>query len=169
VRHHDLNDGYGRRARAIGINIRTATAADSGPIGDLISEFQAYLRGLGDRTEFGFGASAYLRDGFGDSPAFEGLVAEVGQAIVGYALYHHGYDTDRGRRVLHLIDLYVPETWRRQGIGEALVRRVAEAGRAHGAEVMLWSVYKPNEMAMHFYERLGARYVENLRWMALDI
>ena len=151
------------------ISIRTATASDSESIGALISEFQAYLRKLGDRTEFRFGSSAYLRDGFGDSPAFQGLVAEVGKAIVGYALYHHGYDTDHGRRVLHLIDLYVQETWRRQGIGEALMRRVAEAGRAHRAQVMLWSVYKPNTTATSFYERLGARYVEDLHWMALDI
>jgi ribosomal protein S18 acetylase RimI-like enzyme len=151
------------------ISIRTATASDSGPIGDLVSEFQAYLRGLGDRTEFGFGASAYVRDGFGASPAFEGLVAEIGEAIVGYALYHHGYDTDRGQRVVHLIDLYVREASRRQGVGEALVRRVAKVGQAHGAEVILWSVYKPNEMAARFYERLGARYIEDLHWMALDI
>ena len=87
---------------------------------------------------------------------------------MGYALYHHGYDTDHGRRVLHLIDLYVQETWRRQGIGEALVRRVAEAGRAHTAQVMFWSVYKPNTTATSFYERLGALLEHLTGWLYIE-
>ena len=151
------------------VEIRTATASDSGSIGDLISEFQAYLRGLGDSTEFGFGANVYVRDGFGENAAFSGLVAETDRTIVGYALYHDGYETDRGRRVLHLIDLYVQQRWRRRGIGGALMRRAAELGRERGAQVMLWSVYKPNELAARFYEQCGARYITGLHWMVLDI
>jgi GNAT superfamily N-acetyltransferase len=158
-----------RPLTTMSVEIRTATASDSGPIGDLISEFHVYLRGLGDSTEFRFGAKAYVRDGFGDNPAFAGLVAETDHTIVGYALYHEGYETDQGRRVVHLIDLYVHEAWRRRGIGRALLQRVAELGRERGAQVVLWSVYKPNELAAHFYEQLGARYVTGLHWMALDI
>ena len=135
----------------------------------LALEFQKYLRGLGDPTNFNFGADTYLRDGFGPRPAFQGLVAEASNTVVGYALFHDGYDTDRGRRVIHLIDLYVQETQRRQGIGKALVRRVVEIGQDRGAEILFWSVYKPNEPAARFYERLGARYITGLDWMVLDI
>jgi ribosomal protein S18 acetylase RimI-like enzyme len=151
------------------VAIRAATMSDAEAIGRLAAEFQDYLRSLGDRTEFDFGASHYMRDGFGEDPAFAGLVAESGDAVVGYLLYHDGYETDHGRRVVHVIDLYVQAAWRRQGIGESLMRRAAEVGRARGAQLMLWSVYKPNALAMRFYEALGAKYIEDLHFMALNL
>ena len=149
--------------------IRPARESDADAIGTLAAEFQAYLRDLGDRTEFAWGAREYLRDGFGDRAAFAGVVAELDGQVVGYALYHDGYETDRGRRLVHLIDLYVQEGARRRGVGRALMDQVAELGRARGAEIILWSVYKPNALAAVFYERLGARYTSDLVWMALDI
>ena len=149
--------------------IRTATESDAQAIAALAAELQACLRGLGDRTNFAFGAAELLRDGFGDRPAFAGVVAELDGHVVGYALYHDGYETDRGRRLVHLIDLYVQEGARRRGVGRTLMGRVAELGRERGAEIMLWSVYKPNALASAFYERLGAKYTSDLIWMALDI
>ena len=152
------------------LTIRPPTKADAEAIGALAAEFQAYLRGLGDRTDFAWGAKEFLRDGFGDRAAFAGVVAELDGHVVGYALYHDGYETDRGRRLVHLIDLYVHEASRRRGVGQALMTRVAELGRERGAEIVWWSVYRPNARAAAFYERLGARYTaSDLCWMALDI
>jgi hypothetical protein len=34
---------------------------------------------------------------------------------------------------------------------------------------MLWSVYRLNEVALRFYERIGARYVEGLHFMSMRI
>jgi GNAT superfamily N-acetyltransferase len=150
--------------------VRAATESDAEAVGALAAEFQRYLRGLGDLTNFAFGATEFLRDGFGDRAAFAGVIAEVDGQVVGYALYHDGYETDRGRRLVHLIDLYVQEASRRRGIGRALMSRVAQLGRARGAGIMFWSVYKPNTLAGAFYERLGARYTAaDLLWMALDL
>jgi ribosomal protein S18 acetylase RimI-like enzyme len=149
--------------------IRPATESDAQAIGTLAAEFQTYLVELGDRTTFAFGATEFLRDGFGERAAFAGVVAELDRQVVGYALYHDGYETDRGRRLVHLIDLYVQTASRRRGVGRALMNRVSELGRQRGAEIMVWSVYKPNALASAFYERLGARYTSDLLWMALDI
>ena len=149
--------------------IRKATAQDAAAIGEMVAEFQVYLRGLGDQTNFEFGAEKYLRDGFGDDPAFEGLVAETDAGADGYLLYHFGYDTDTGQRLVHIVDLYVRETARQHGIGSALMQRVAEIGRGRGAEVMFWSVLEANMVARRFYEGLGARFVEGLRFMTLGI
>src|SRR5512135_721585 len=102
------------------VSIRQSTADDAEAIGRLAAEFQAYLRSLGDKTRFDWGASKYLRDGFGENPAFEGLVAETESGVVGYLLYHFGYDTERGQRLMHVIDLYVRESFRRRGIAKAL-------------------------------------------------
>ena len=106
------------------MTIRAATDADAQAIGRLEQEFQACLRALGDQTAFAFTAETYLRDGFGPNPAFAGLVAELAGKVVGYLLYHLGYDTDRALRLMYVIDLYVREAKRRCGAGEALMRAV---------------------------------------------
>jgi ribosomal protein S18 acetylase RimI-like enzyme len=149
--------------------IRKATAADADAIGSMVAEFQAYLRGLGDRAEFDFGAAKYLRDGFGDDPAFEGLVAETETGLDGYLLYHFGYDTDAGQRLVHIIDLYVREKSRHRGIGSALMKNVAEMGRAHGARAMFWSVFEANSAALRFYSALGAKPLKDLQFMSVAI
>jgi ribosomal protein S18 acetylase RimI-like enzyme len=92
-------------------------------------------------------------------------VAEVDSRIAGYALYHFGYDTDRGQRLVHLIDLYVSPSFRRSGIGERLMRRLSDIGRSQGAEYMLWSVLKSNALAIRFYEKQGAQHVEHVQFM----
>ena len=62
-------------------------------------------------------AAAYLRDGFGARPAFFGIVAEDQGTVVGYLLYHFGYDSDAAARTLHIADLYVDSGTRRRGAG----------------------------------------------------
>jgi ribosomal protein S18 acetylase RimI-like enzyme len=149
--------------------IRNATAADAQAIGELAKEFQEYLRALGDRTHFEFTAETYLRDGFGPSPAFAGLVAELGSEVIGYLLYHFGYDTDRAMRLMHVIDLYVQASQRRQGVGEALMRAAAQICRNAGGRELTWSVFSPNTLAFQFYERLGAKRIKQLEFMYLPV
>lgn len=147
------------------IEIRQSTADDAESIGTLAAEFQSYLHALGDETEFDWGATQYLRDGFGENPAFEGLVAVVESRVVGYALYHFGYDTDRGQRLVYLIDLFVSQPFRRAGIGDKLMQRLSDVGRSRRAEYVVWSVLKTNRLASRFYERLGATRADKLQFM----
>jgi GNAT superfamily N-acetyltransferase len=147
------------------MTIRQCTAEDAEPIGQLAAEFHSYLRALGDRADFDWDAAKYLRDGFGENAAFEGLVAEVDSKVVAFALYHDGYETDRGQRVIHLIDLFVSEPFRRRGIGKKLMQRIFEIGQIKGAGLVLWSVFKPNAAALRFYEEVGAKYTDGLHFM----
>lgn len=147
------------------MQIRPALPEDADAIARLYGQFADYLRSLGDSTDFRFDAASYLRDGFGPNPAFAGLVAEVADQVVGYLLYHFGYDTDRAIRVLHVIDLFVDPAARGQGIGKALMYSAAQLCRAGGGSELFWAVYKPNKLAADFYQRLGARYVEDLDYM----
>jgi len=147
------------------LRIRPATAADAPAIGTLAAEFQAYLRSVGSTATFTWGAAEYLRDGFGPAPAFEGAVAEIGGHPVGFALFDRGYDTDRGQRYLYLIDLFVTASARGSGVGQALMAWIGEVGRRRGAELIAWSVAIENHAAVRFYERLGARFVEDQRLM----
>ncbi|MBI4641261.1 MAG: GNAT family N-acetyltransferase [Candidatus Tectomicrobia bacterium] len=145
--------------------IRNATAADAPTIGVLAKEFQEYLRALGDRTKFEFTAETYLRDGFGPNSAFSGLVAELDGEVIGYLLYHFGYDTDRAMRLMYVIDLYVQASKRRRGVGEALMRAAAKICRQVGGRELIWSVFSANTLAFQFYDRLGAKRIRDLEFM----
>ncbi len=102
-----------------------------------------------------FSAEAFLRDGFGDNPAFETMVATAGEAAAGYAVYYWGYDTDSATRGVYLADLYVSERHRRDGVGTALVSGVARRSRDEGGRWIFWSVLKRNKAARKFYRHIA--------------
>lgn len=139
------------------LRLRTAREEDAEAVAQLAAEFVAYLTALGDPEPRGITSTEYLRDGFGDRRAFDGFVAQEGTAVVGYLLYHDGYDVDRRGRVVYVIDLFVTERARRQGVGRALMERARAECHARGGRALLWTVYPPNVSARRFYEGLGAR------------
>ena len=148
--------------------IRPALASDAQLIGNLARQFASYLRELGDLTDFKLTAHAYLRDGFGTNPAFVGLVAEDQGKVIGYLLYHLGYDSDRAARNVHVADLYVDRAARNQGVGKALMARAATIARETSADEMVWSVYQSNTAAATFYEKLGAQRITDVFFMKLS-
>ena len=153
---------------AVELIIRPALASDARSIGNLARQFASYLSELGDLTEFKLTPNAYLRDGFGTEPAFAGLVAEDQSKVIGYLLYHFGYDSDRAARNMHVVDLYVDRATRNQGVGKALMARAASIARKASAEEMIWSVYRSNTSAAAFYEKLGAQRITDVFFMKLS-
>jgi GNAT superfamily N-acetyltransferase len=151
--------------------IRPLVAADVAVVQEMVLEFGAYLTALGDRWQHKFTAERYLADGFGPDPAFRGFLAEAAphSHALGYLLMAPNYDVDQGMRIEIVIDLWVRERARRSGAGRALMRAAMESARRAGARQLLWSVYRPNRLAQDFYRRIGARPVEDLDWMYLDL
>src|SRR3546814_12684008 len=66
-----------------------------------------------------------LRDGWGPSPRFEALIAELDGVPAGFALYFHNYSTWEGRAGIYLEDLSVAERARGHGIGRKLMAALA--------------------------------------------
>lgn len=149
--------------------IRKADLVDVPEIACLAAEFAQYLRGLGDTTEFRLNADALERDGFGPEPAFGGVVAEIAGVVVGYLLYHDGYDADAACRLLVIADLFVTQAARGRGAGAVLMREARKIAVSRGAKRLVWTVYRQNVEALRFYERIGGRYAEDLRLMFLDV
>ena len=149
--------------------LRPLTLDDAEAVAALYQQSAAYLRALGDDTDFQFSAQVYRRDGFGPQAAFAGLGAVLDEHLVGYLLYNFGYDTDRAMRYLCVLDLLVDEAHRRKGIGQALMQHVAVICRAAGGQELCWAVYAKNEAALRFYHRLGAEEIADLRYMRLAI
>ena len=135
----------------------------------LVEEFGRYMRALGDTTDLRLDAEALERDGFGAEPAFRGLVAEFSGEVVGFLLHHAGYDTDAACRLLFVVDLYVTESARGRGIGAALMNEARRVAARAGARQIVWTVDRRNVLARRFYEGIGARYVEALDLMYVDV
>src|SRR2546427_197819 len=66
-----------------------------------------------------------LAGGFGPAAAFTPLVAELDGAVVGYAFFSAGYNTDVAARSIFLHDLFVTAAARGRGVGYALMGAVA--------------------------------------------
>ena len=135
----------------------------------MAQELMAAMRALGDRNEGRFDAACFRRDGFGERPAFGGLIAEEGGEPLGYLLYNEIYDTDLAQRVLFVADLYVRPAGRDRGLGRALMAEAVGLCRAGGGGALLWAVLHQNAAAMKFYEKLGAKYVDDVRFMFLKL
>ncbi|HET6468080.1 MAG TPA: GNAT family N-acetyltransferase [Geminicoccaceae bacterium] len=94
------------------------------------------------------------REGFGERPSFQCLLAEVDGRAAGMALWFHGFSTWTGRRSLFLEDLFVHAWARGLGVGERLMRRLAGLALEQGCARLDLAVLDWNP-ARGFYERLG--------------
>src|SRR5262245_956473 len=149
--------------------VRAARLADVPAMAGLAAEFAEHMRGLGDDTDFRLTAGALERDGFGPTPAFAGFVAEMAKEVVGYVLFHDGYDTDAAQRVVFVVDLMVTQKMRGKGVGSALMREVRSVAAVRQAKQLVWTVDRCNPEAKRFYEAIGGRLVNNLNLMCLDV
>ena len=95
-----------------------------------------------------------LRDGFGEQPRFEVLIAEWDEKPVGFALFFTTYSTWEGRPSLYLEDLFVVESARKHGVGRALMAKLAAICVERGYQRLELQVLDWNP-AREFYHRLG--------------
>ena len=105
---------------------------------------------------------------FNPRPAAEAIIARVGGETAGFALYYRNFSTFVGREGLFLEDLYVRPAFRGQGVGRALLARVAQVASARGCGRMEWSVLNWNRRAIGFYEALGAKPINDWTIYRLD-
>lgn len=95
------------------------------------------------------------RDGFGGKPRFRALIAEWSGHVAGYAIFFDYYSTWAGPGIF-LEDLFVRDTFRRRGIGTALLAAVAKVAVEEKCYGIHWSVLDWNEKAIEMYKAMGA-------------
>ena len=136
---------------------RSATPDDVGLLLELIRGLAAY-ENLSHELKLDEGR---LREHlFGARPYVEVLIGELEGRSVGYALYFHTYSTFLTKPGIWLEDLYVQPEFRGQGVGRALLRRLAAVAVERDCGRLEWSVLDWNAPAIAFYRAIGARPVE---------
>ena len=102
-----------------------------------------------------------VTDALSDPPRFHTLLADANDTIVGYAVYFFTYSTFQARPSLYLEDIFVLSDQRGRGAGMALFRAVAAEAVRIGCARMDWQVLSWNVPSIKFYERLGARHMDD--------
>ncbi|XP_061753620.1 diamine acetyltransferase 1-like isoform X2 [Nerophis ophidion] len=155
--------------------IRRATKADCKAVYTLVKELAVHENMLQQVT---LSYEEFERDGFGQNPWFESLVAEVpeentskeGCIIVGLALYFYTYCTWKGRSVF-LEDLYVMPEFRGCAIGKGLLSTVAKVAIEQQCVQMKFNVTDQDIRTRAFYAAKGAQvcsFMDNWHTQHLD-
>jgi len=139
------------------IRIERATERDVPLILELINGLAVYEKLAHEVTATEAGLRETL---FGARPAADVIIAYAGDTPAGFALFFPNYSTFLGKPGLYLEDLFVRPEYRGQGLGLALMKRLAQIAVERGCGRFEWSVLDWNEPAIGFYKSLGAKLMD---------
>jgi GNAT superfamily N-acetyltransferase len=132
--------------------VRPAQPGDLAAIHGLIGELADYekLRHqfVGSQADLGLHP-------FGPRPCAWALVAEVDGVVRAFALSFRSYSTFLCRPGIYLEDLYVQPAHRRQGLGRALLKALAQQAVEEGCGRLEWAVLDWNAPSIRFLPAAG--------------
>lgn len=101
---------------------------------------------------------------FGENPQLYCLVVAVKETIVGYASYTFDFSTWDASTFLYMDCLFLEEETRGFGIGELLIEKLKEIGTQKNCVNIQWQTPQFNERAIKFYNRMGAKGKDKVRF-----
>lgn len=135
------------------LNIRFAQEADVQTILDFIHALAQY-ENLDHEV---VATTEILHEWIFEKKKAEVLIAELDEKPVGFALFFHNFSTFLGRAGVYLEDLCVLPEYRGQGIGKAMLRRLAQITIERGCGRLEWACLDWNRPSIDFYLSRGAR------------
>jgi len=107
-------------------------------------------------------------DAFEHTPArFWAVIAEYDGKPVGYSLFFETYSSFLAQPTLYVEDIFVLPEARQHGVGEAIFRYLAGEALRRECGRMEWSCLNWNQLAIGFYEKRGARHLDDWRMYRL--
>src|SRR3989442_12377748 len=97
------------------VRVRGALPAEAAILAEMANDLNDHV-GIHSRP---FTPERVLADGFVPEAVFTPLVAELDGAVVGYAFFSAGYNTDLGARSIFLHDLFLILSAAARGVGYA--------------------------------------------------
>lgn len=154
-------------SNSVTFEIRSATRADVPKIFSLIQALAEYEKLADQVTGSAEELASHLfvepEGGVVNRGYIEAIVADFSGQLVGFALFLHNYSTFLTKPGIYLEDLFVLPEHRGDGIGKALITKVAEIAVERGCGRLEWSVLDWNEPAIGFYQRMGATVLPDWR------
>lgn len=152
-------------ATANDVQIRPATEADVPLLFDLILELASYEK-LGDRVA---GDAEVLSRSLFEERAAEALLVETADGeTIGYAIFFTTFSTFECRSGIWLEDIYIRAEHRRGGIGQALMKHLAQLTLERGHVRLEWVALDWNEPALEFYAGLEAKRQDDWKILRLE-
>ena len=145
--------------------IRPAAPTDLALIAALIRELAEYEHLAHEVRLEETSLGQYL---FGPHPMAEVLIAELDGEPVGFALFFHNFSTFEGRPGIYLEDLFVRPQARSHGLGKALLAALAALAIERNCARLEWWVLDWNAPSIAFYQKLGARPMDEWTVMRVD-
>ncbi|BAY08328.1 GNAT family N-acetyltransferase [Calothrix sp. NIES-2098] len=140
--------------------LRFAEPADCSILFDLIQQLAEYEKLSHAVTGNIMALKEHL---FGSPKYVEAILAEYAGQPVGFALFFHNYSTFLTKPGIYLEDLFVLPEYRRQGIGKAVLSKLAQIAVERNCGRLEWSVLDWNEPAQEFYRSMGASILDDWR------
>ena len=144
--------------------IRKATEKDMPFVLELIQELATFEK---EPNAVVVTVADLVRDGFSEHPLFHCYVAEKENTIIGMALFYYRYSTWKGKTI-HLEDLIVKADQRGSGAGFALYKEIIKQGKKDKVRRIEWNVLDWNTPAIDFYEKSGAKVLDDWRVVQMD-
>lgn len=135
------------------IEIREADKRDCKGIVALMHDFAEYEK-LGQYCEIT--EDKLMAAMFSDGACVEGIVVFDDGKMIAYALFYKSFASFRGQRGVYLEDIFIDSNYRGRGVGEAMLKTIAQTAKWQGAERIDFQVLDWNALAIGFYEKLGA-------------
>jgi ribosomal protein S18 acetylase RimI-like enzyme len=135
------------------IEIRKAVENDCPGIVTLMRDFAEYEK-LG--KYFTLTEEKLFAVMFEDEAYVQGIVVLDDGEIIAYALFYKSFASFRGQQGFYLEDIFIDKNYRGLGIGEKLLKNIAQTAKSQGAERIDFQVLDWNTLAISFYEKLGA-------------
>ncbi len=136
------------------ITIRPATPDDADTFLGLVDQLAEYEKLDRPSPE---ARGRLVADAFGPRQRISVFLGELDGTAVSYAIVLETYSSFLALPTLYLEDLFVVPDARRHGIGGAFFRFLAGEAVRRGCGRMEWVVLDWNELAIGFYDKLGAR------------
>lgn len=105
---------------------------------------------------------------FSAQPKLYCLVVATKETIIGYVSYTFDFSTWDAATFMYMDCLFLEEEARNFGIGEVLIEKLKQIGTKQNCINLQWQTPQFNERAIKFYNRIGAKEKDKVRF-TLDL
>ena len=140
--------------------VRKATPADAEIILTLVDALADYEKLPRPDAE---AKKRLIKDMFANRPRINAYLGKYAGKPAGYAFVFETYSSFLALPTLYLEDLFVLPEYRSRKVGYALFTAMVGEAHRRGCGRMEWSVLDWNQLALDFYNRLGATHMKEWR------